>query len=112
MDDKLLSLVRESIEASDRREQSIDGYDDEELKGRRMTFCRDFYKGCRGEPMDEVLSEYTWSNLGWRLGVLFHVAAGDSIPEETQQTIALTLFDMLAHLHVGTIRKRERDTGL
>lgn len=106
--DKALDLVRAYMDAPDRRWQDIGGYKGDHvggpLGGRRGTFHNSFYEGYQGNVMQDVLERYSWSNLGWRLGVILGTATDRSLPRDDQKEIARLLFDMLSHLHAETIR--------
>jgi len=113
IEDEVLERVRTFMNVPDGRMQEISGYEGERvgepLTGRQGTFHRDFYKGYRGESMTEALSEYTWSNLGWRLGVILRAATGGDLSRDEQKEIASLLFDMLSHLHAETIPPKHED---
>jgi hypothetical protein len=53
--------------------------------------------------MHGVLERYSWSNLGWRLGVILRAATGGDLPRDDEKEVAGLLFDMLSHLQAKTI---------
>lgn len=81
--DNNIELVKQFLDAGG-------PYDIKSLE-RKGTFCQSFYKGLEGKPMAEkTLTRYTWSNLGWRLGVV--VAA---TTEENREEMAGLLYEMI-----------------
>ena len=104
-DDKILDLVREFMNVQDSRMQELSGYEGGPLVGRLATFHRDFYRGYKGISFGAgVLSRYTWSNLGWRIGAILGVTTAGALSQDEQKQIARLFFDMLSHLQAETIR--------
>lgn len=111
--DEAFERVRKYMNAPDVRMQRIRGYEGDRvggrLGGRRGTFHDSFYEGYQGDLMQNALEEYTWSNLGWRLGVILGTATNRSLPRDDQKEIARVLFDMLSHLQAETIRHHDEN---
>ncbi len=104
----ILKLVS-NLDIPDGRRLDVNAYKGnivgEPLTGRHGTFNRDFYRGLRGERMtQEALEQHTWSNSGYRLGLLMRAAilladgTVDNIEQEDRKRLADSLFFMWSNL--------------